>query len=409
MVGSGWGGFEFIRRLPRRHSYDITVVSPRNYFVFTPLLASTCVGTLEYRAIVESIRTVREAHFFHAFARDIDFDKQHLLCTAKDDETHTHVLEYDRLVIACGAITNTFGVPGVSTHAYFLKDIEDARRIRKRVIDCFDRATEDENYALVNIAVVGGGPTGVELSAELHDLITQDLAYYYPKIAPFAKITIYDVAPRILGAFDAKLAAYAAQKFHREGIRVETGIGVKAVSKDSITLSDDRVVDVGMTVWATGLATNALIKGLRVDKFKLRLLANDKLQVLRNGEPLKNVYAIGDCSSIADNDLPCTAQVAKQEAQYLATGTNILQRSVFAKESFENAPPFRYRYFGSMAYIGDWRAIVDFRVTKRHSLNRGGRLAWIFWRSAYFSMAISVKNKILIPIYWYTVHIPLGF
>ena len=275
VVGSGWRGFEFIRRLPRRHSYDITVVSPRNRFVFTPLLASTCVGTLECCAIVESIRTVHEAHFFRAFARDIDLDKQHLLCTANDDEAHTHLLDYDTLVIACGAITNTFGIPGVSTHAYFLKDIEDARRIRKRVIDCFDRATEDENYALVSIAVVGGGPTGVELSAELHDLITQDLAYCYPKTAPFAKIIIYDVAPRILGAFDAKLAACAAQKFHREGIRVETGIGVRVVSKDSITLSDDRVVDGGMPVWATGLAMNALIKGLRVDKFTLRILASD--------------------------------------------------------------------------------------------------------------------------------------
>lgn len=409
MVGSGWGGFEFIRRLPRQHNYDITVVSPRNYFVFTPLLASTCVGTLEYRAIVESVRTVRGAQFLHAFVRDIDFDRRRLLCTAKDDEAHTHVLEYDKLVIACGAITNTFDIPGVPAHAYFLKDIEDARRIRGRVIDCFDRAAEDENYSLLNIAVVGGGPTGVELSAELHDLITQDLAYYYPKAAPFAKITIYDVAPRILGAFDAKLAAYAAQKFHREGIRVETGIGVKAVNRDSIVLSDDRVVDVGMTVWATGLAMNPLVKGLRADKSKLRLLANDRLQVLRNGEALEDVYAVGDCSSIKDDDLPCTAQVAKQEAKYLATGTTPLQRSVFAKESFQGASPFRYHYYGSMAYIGDWRAIVDFRVTARHGLSRGGRLAWIFWRSAYFSMAVSVKNKILIPIYWYTTRASLGF
>ena len=94
---------------------------------------------------------------------------------------------------------------------------------------------------------------------------------------------------------------------------METGIDVRAVNKDSITISGDRIVDVGMTVWATELAMNALIKGLRIDKFKLRILANDKLQILRNGEPLKDVYAIRDCASIADNDLPCTAQVAKRK------------------------------------------------------------------------------------------------
>ena len=321
IVGSGWGGFEFLRRLPRSQSlYEITVISPRNYFVFTPLLASTCVGTLEYRAIIESVKAAHpEIRFIQATANDVDFETKKVICTGKES-LHKHVLKYDKLIIACGAVTNTFNVPGVSTHALFLKDVEDARRIRKRVIDCFDQASEDRDFDKVHFAIVGGGPTGVEFAAELHDLISQDLCKYYPEVSQHVRITIYDIAPRILGGFDARLAAYAAQKFYREGIDLRVGVGVQWVNADEIGLTNGESTKVGMTVWVTGIAPNPLVKSLRCDKTRSRLLVNDKLHLLKDNHTVEGVYALGDCASIVDNDLPCTAQVAKQQAQYLSKG-----------------------------------------------------------------------------------------
>ena len=208
----------------------------------------------------------------------------------------------------------------MDTHALFLKDVEDARRIRRRVIDCFDQAAEDHDFDGLHFAVVGGGPTGVEFAAELHDLISQDLCRHYPDIYQHARITIYDIAPRILGGFDARLAAYAMQKFYREGIDVQIGVGVQWVNADEIGLTNGESARVGMTVWVTGIAANPLVRSLRCDKTRSRLLVDEGLHLLRDGKVVEGVYALGDCASIVDNDLPCTAQVAKQQAQYLSKG-----------------------------------------------------------------------------------------
>lgn len=137
-------------------------------------------------------------------------------------------LSFDKLVIACGAISNTFNIPGVKENAYFLKDIHDARRIRLKVIECFENAqqpgrTEEEQKDLLHFAVVGGGPTGVEFSAELHDFIVEDLTKIYPELMDKVQMTVYDVADKILGSFDSSLSEYATQKFSREGINIKTG------------------------------------------------------------------------------------------------------------------------------------------------------------------------------------------
>lgn len=325
VLGSGWAGFELVRRVRKsmtKKCLEITMVSPRNYFVFTPLLASTTVGTLEYRAIVESIRTIPDVHFVQARVIDIDFDNKQVVTQSMEADEHRHVLGYDKLVIACGAVSNTFDIPGVATHAYFLKDIEDARRIRRKVIDCFDRVLEDRgNEHLVNFAIVGGGPTGVEFAAELHDFIKQDLGRYYPKIVElYAKITIYDMAPRILGGFDAGLAEYASKKFYRQGISVRTSTGVKCVNNEELVLDNGQRERVGMIVWATGLAPNPLVRAIRCDKDKGGVLVDDHLRLLRNGTPVGGVYAIGDCATVKENELPRTAQVAKQQSIYLSKG-----------------------------------------------------------------------------------------
>jgi NADH dehydrogenase FAD-containing subunit len=249
---------------------------------------------------------------------------------------------------------------------------------------------------LLHFAVVGGGPTGIEFSAELHDLILDDLSKFYPDLVPLAKITVYDVSKRILGSFDAKLAAYAAEKFARDGIEIATESRIVSVGEDHLDLAGRGREDVGMTVWATGLAAAPLTgllgktSGLMLDQRGFRLLTDPALRVkLASGKTLDNVYAIGDCATIQDYDTPCTAQVAYQKARHLAT--------VILNKPAAKPEPFAWKNRGMLSYVGGWKAVADLGPG---SFSGSGRVSWLLWRSAYFVMTVSVRNKILIPMYW---------
>ncbi|MEK9138697.1 MAG: FAD-dependent oxidoreductase, partial [Bacteroidota bacterium] len=136
--GTGFGAFNLVKHL--KNDYDITVVSPRNHFLFTPLLPSTTVGTLEFRRIIEPIRhTRKDIRFYHAYARRLETGKRLVQCEGVLD-AHPFAVGYDVLVVAVGAVSNTFNVPGVAEHALFLRELNDARELRQRIIQCFERA-----------------------------------------------------------------------------------------------------------------------------------------------------------------------------------------------------------------------------------------------------------------------------
>ncbi|EXX71296.1 uncharacterized protein OCT59_019397 [Rhizophagus irregularis] len=407
ILGSGWAGYKLIQDMDTKH-YEVIVVSPRNYFVFTPLLASSSVGTLEFRCILEPIRKYSpKIQFYQAYADTIDLKQKIVYCTSNLERSKNKFsLNYDTLVIAAGANSNTFGIKGVGENALFLKDVSDARRIRQRVIECFEHAgqpniTEQEAFGLLHFAVVGGGPTGIEFSAELHDFITEDMARLYPDLINLVTMSVYDIAPQILGSFDQSLREFATKKFTRKGIKIRTGRKVKEVNERKLIIEEDGEVPYGMLVWATGLTDNPLTRSMGnqvvKDKSAKRLLTDGFLRVLdkESFQPIDNVYALGDCASIQDYDLPATAQVANQKAVYL--------RKVLTQIAKDNPimdiKPFKFLNLGSMAYIGKKEAVVDMTPVSNKA-KESGRLAWIFWRSAYFTMTVSLRNKMLIPMYW---------
>jgi NADH dehydrogenase FAD-containing subunit len=226
ILGSGWGGYNVLRGIDKKR-WDVTVISPNTYFNFTPLLASTAVGTLEFRTAIEPVRRYApEVTFYQAWCDEIDFAHKTLKCmpatrphdaesTGDTDIVPHHpqtpfTLHYDKLIIAVGAYSQTFGIPGVKEHAHFLKDVKDARKIRGRILECFEQASQpllsdQERRNLLNFCVVGGGPTGIEFSAELHDLVHAEMKDHYPALAKLVQITVFDVAPSILGSFDRSL------------------------------------------------------------------------------------------------------------------------------------------------------------------------------------------------------------
>ena len=171
ILGTGWGGFNLANTLKKTDDREISVVSPSNHFVFTPLLPSTAVGTVEFRAIQEPVRTVPSiTNYYHAKAKDIDFDKQEILCDT-EDQNERFTLKYDKLVISVGVKTNTFNTPNIAERegieVFFLKHLYHARSIRNRTIQMFENAaipglSEDEKKRLLQFVIVGGGPTSCE-------------------------------------------------------------------------------------------------------------------------------------------------------------------------------------------------------------------------------------------------------
>jgi len=220
--------------------------------------------------------------------------------------------------------------------------------------------------------------------------VKEDINRLYPHLKSYPKITVYDVADKILTSFDAKLGAYATKKFQRDGIEIKTGTKIKEIKTDRLVLADSSEIMAGMVVWATGVGANKFVKELPFPKDRAqRLLTDGFLHLLQpNREPVKDIYVLGDCATIENYYLPQTAQVAYQKGSYLVKQLN-------------NAPkppsPFIYHNRGAMAYVGDWKALVDTPTKHKGS----GRLAWLFWRSSYFTMTVSWKNRILIPGYWF--------
>ncbi|KAK1260814.1 hypothetical protein QJS04_geneDACA021989 [Acorus gramineus] len=277
VLGTGWAGTSFLKNLDGS-LYDIQVVSPRNYFAFTPLLPSVTCGTVEARSIVEPIRKIikkknGEVRFCEAECFKIDPVNKKVHCQANAGSnlngTGEFVVDYDYLVIAMGAKANTFNTPGVVEHCHFLKEVEDAQRIRRSVIDSLEKAnlpnlSEEEKRKNLQFVIVGGGPTGVEFAAELHDFLTEDVGKIYPNIRDLVRITVVEAGGHILSMFDKRITAFAEQKFQREGIDVKLGYKVTKVSDKAITMVDraNTVTDLpyGMVVWSTGIGTRPVIR-----------------------------------------------------------------------------------------------------------------------------------------------------
>ncbi|KJA25263.1 hypothetical protein HYPSUDRAFT_64846 [Hypholoma sublateritium FD-334 SS-4] len=421
ILGSGWGGYSVLRGINKK-DYDVVVISPNTYFNFTPLLASTAVGTLEFRCAIEPVRRYApEVTFYQAWCDKIDFQNKKLQCmpatrpldaepTGDTDALITKgapfTVHYDKLIIAVGAYSQTFNIPGVKEHAHFLKDVKDARKIRGRIFECFEQASQPslsdvERRHLLNFCIVGGGPTGIEFAAELHDLIHSDITKHHPTLARLCKITVYDVAPEILGSFDQSLRKYTEKTLSREGISILTNHHVERVEKGKMIVKEIGEVPFGLLVWSTGLAPNPVVEAVtdvKKDPKTSSLITDENLNVItENKLPNPDVWAVGDAAQIFDMPLPSTSQVAAQKAKYVMKKLNKLAKGK------DLQTPFSFENRGSLAYIGNWKAIYDRSASSPDDgflTKETGRTAWLLWRSAYFTMALSTRNKILIPTYW---------
>ncbi len=389
ILGTGFASFSLVKTIDVDR-YEVIIVSPRNHFLFTPLLPSTTVGTIEFRSIIEPIRTARRGIRYHqAACISLDTDAKTIECQSAFD-SQRFTLAYDLLVIGVGSLSNTFNIPGVEAHALFLKELADARAIRSRISDCFEQASQPglahpNIEALLHFVVVGGGPTGVEFSGEMHDFVAEDLSKWFPDLLPFVRITLLEASGAILTSFDERLSQYALRHLKRARIQVRTHSFVKEVQPGRVLLSTGEEIPCGLVVWSTGIGPTALAKSAALPRDDRGRLLTDATFRVHGHE---TVYAIGDCARVESENLAATAQVAQQSGEYVARRLNQLARGREPKA-------FTYHHRGMLAYLGGNRAIADLQNVKAR-----GFTTWLLWRSVYLTKLVSLKNKILVLGDW---------
>ncbi|RPI17377.1 MAG: hypothetical protein EHM58_09485 [Ignavibacteriae bacterium] len=389
VLGTGFGAFSCLRTIDKEF-YNISVISPRNHFLFTPLLPSTTVGTIEFRSIIEPIRNLKHINFYQAYALNIDTVNNVVFCEDADTKNKFHV-NYDILAIAVGEVTNTFNIPGVWEHAYFLKEVSDARKIRTKVIDCFENASLpdisiEERKKFLRFVVCGGGPTGVEFAAELHDFIDEDVKDKYAELSDLVEVILIEAGTKILSTFDANLSLYTMKFFKRQNIVVKTNSNIVKVDDKYIYVNDGTRFEYGLLVWSTGNTASQFSLSSALPKNNKNRFITDKFLRVKGFD---NIYALGDCAETENDPRPKTAQVAQQEGKYLGKALNRLARGKEIKA-------FKFKDFGMLAYVGGRRALAD---TPRYK--GSGFTTFIFWRSVYFTKLVSLKNKILVLFDWF--------
>ena len=338
ILGSGWGAVSVVSHL-KPGLYDVTVVSPRNYHLFTPLLPSVAVGTVEPRTIAEPIREVlskyghvqslastqrSRARFYEATATGVDFEKGLVHCRdGSEVSADDFSVPFDALVIAVGSATNTFNIPGVREHCMFLKDIEDAKRLRDRIGDCLETAalpsvSPEERRRLLSFVIAGGGPTGVEIAAEINDFIEEDAARYFPReIVDAVSVRVIQSGSHVLNTYDAAISAITESHFSRLGIDVARNARVVAVEPSVLSVrhrDPDRVerIPFGLCVWTTGVSPVPLTRVIQAQFPSQQtnrncLLTSPQLQLVLP-VPHQRVFAIGDCASPVQSDFLSQAE-----------------------------------------------------------------------------------------------------
>ncbi|TVY42728.1 External alternative NAD(P)H-ubiquinone oxidoreductase B1, mitochondrial [Lachnellula occidentalis] len=321
ILGGGWGSVALLKTL-NPDEYHITVVSPTNYFLFTPMLPSATVGTLEFRSLVEPIRRIVTAvrgHYMRASAENIEFSHKLVEISQLDTDGKEvrFYLPYDKLVIGVGSTTNPHGVKGLE-NCHFLKDIDDAQKIRNHILTnleyaCLPTTSDAERRRLLSFVVSGGGPTGVEFAAELFDLLNEDITAHFPKILR-NEISVHLIQSRghILNTYDEAVSKYAEDRFARDQVEVLTNSRVQEVQSDKIifTQKDEngksvtKEIPMGFCLWSTGVAQTEFCQKVSAalgsnQKNKHALETDTHLRL--NGTPLGDVYAIGDCSTVQNN------------------------------------------------------------------------------------------------------------
>jgi NADH:ubiquinone reductase (H+-translocating) len=388
IIGAGFGGLSVATRLGRVDA-DITVIDRHNHHLFQPLLYQVATAALSPADIAAPIRAIlggcRNTRVMLDAVTGIDTAGRAVLVAERR-------IPYDYLVIATGARDAYFGHDEWAATTLSLKDVEEARVMRQRILLAFEHAEdsddETERHRLMTFVIVGGGPTGVELAGALAELSRATLARDFRRIDPTAtRIVLVEAGPRLLPSFPPRLSEVAARALRRLGVELRLGKPVTDCTADGVMLGDERI-ESRTVIWAAGVRASPAAEwlGLQTDPDG-RVPVDADLTV--SGHP--EIFVIGDTARFDGPDgkpLPGVATVAKQQGKYVA-------RAITARLADKTQSGFRYRNLGNLATIGRREAVADFGW-----LRLSGRLGWLLWSAVHIYFLIGFRNRIVVGAEW---------
>jgi NADH dehydrogenase len=390
IVGGGFAGMTAAKTLARL-PVEITLVDRHNYHTFTPLLYQVATAGLASDDIAPNLRGIVQRYSnvdaVMAEVRGVDFERREVLVE------HGPAIPYDTLVLAAGAVTSDFGVPGVREHAIGLKTLSDATRVRSEVLRRFEETNTDPSLlddGNLTFVVAGGGPTGVELCGALAELFTKVLAKDFKKLdVDRARVVLVEMTDHLLDAFSQPSRSEAIWQLRLRGVEVWLGRSIVSVEAHAVHLDDGRVIPTRTVVWAAGVKANPLADALGLTQTKRgQIVVNDDLTV--PGHP--EVCGIGDLAAATGPDgraYPQLAPVAMQGARHVA-------RTIDRRRRGKRTRSFRYVDKGSMATIGRRSAVAELPFGIRF----GGTLGWLSWLGLHLVFLVSFRNRVVVLVNW---------
>jgi len=397
IIGGGFGGLKLARRLNNKEDIEVTLIDKNNYHQFQPLFYQVATAGLDASNISFPLRKAfqgsKNVHVRLAEVKEIQTPNNKII-------TDIGEFDYDRLVIATGADTNFFGNDVLKQNAFPMKSTVEALQLRNSLIQNFEDAllVKDKDplalQRMMTIVVVGGGPTGVEVSGALAEMRNNILPKDYPDL-DFKEMKIYLIegSPKTLGAMSEKSSEQSLKYLKGLGVNVMTQTVVKSYDGTNAVLSNGETIGTKILIWAAGIKGN-VPAGIDASL----IVRGNRIKVDRTNKIIgsENVYAIGDIAymetPLYPHGHPQVANVAINQAKNLAVN---LVRQVTGNKHYQDE--FEYKDKGSMATVGKNKAVVDIPKPKIHF---GGWLAWMVWMSLHLVLIVGVKNRLQIFVNW---------
>ena len=396
IIGAGFGGLRLARRLNNKAGFEIILIDKFNYHQFQPLFYQVATAGLDASNISFPLRKVFQK------SKNVRIRLAELRKVVPGENkviTDSEEINYDVLVLATGADTNFFGNSQLQVHAFPMKSTVEALQVRYRLLQLFEKAhtiqENDEMQRIMNIVVVGGGPTGVEVSGALAEMKRYVLPKDFPEL-DFSRMNIFllEGTGRTLASMSAKSSVQSLKYLQKLGVTVMVNTLVKGYDGHEVLLQDGRRIPSATVIWAAGVKGNVpagidpslVVKGNRIKTDRHCLVHG-----------FDNIYAIGDLAYMETpkypNGHPQVAPVAMQQADLLAGNLKILERKSDPANQYE----FEYFDKGSMATVGRNLAVVDIPKPKLHF---GGFFAWMIWMGLHLMLILGVKNRFFVFLNW---------